>query len=179
VKAGSERSGRNAPDRRPPVPDPQAGVLHGTLTIVRSLAATPSRVFAAFADPTLRARWFHIPGDSYHELDFRIGGRESLRGAMTATGEPEQVEYNAQFMDLVADRRIVFVYELLVDGRRRSVSLVTIELTPDGGGTRLAWTEQYVFVALTGDGRADVAEREGGTRLRLNSLAGVVTRTDE
>ncbi len=179
MKAGSERSGRNAPDPRAPVPDPQAGVLHGTFSIVRSLAAPPQRVFAAFAEPALRTRLFHIPGDSEHELDFRVGGHEVLRGSLVPAGVPEHVEYRSQFLDIVADQRIVYVYELLVDGRKRSVSLVTVELMPADSATRLTFTEQYVFVALTGDGRADVAEREGGTRLRLNSLAGIVARTDE
>ncbi|HEY3063486.1 MAG TPA: SRPBCC domain-containing protein [Chloroflexota bacterium] len=126
---------------------------------------------------SLRQRWFRIPGDSLHELDFRLGGREISRGTFAPSGVPELVEYRSQFLDIVADERIVYVYELLLDGRRRSISLVTVDLSPQDAGTRLKYTEQFAFVAYTGDGRDDRGEREGGTRLRLNALASVVEET--
>jgi uncharacterized protein YndB with AHSA1/START domain len=97
-----------------------------------------------------------------------------VRGVFAPSGIPELVEYHAQFLDIVPNERIVLVYELLLDGHRRSWSLVSLELTPEADGTRLTVTEQYVFVAYTGSGRDDVAEREGGTRLQLNGLARVV-----
>jgi uncharacterized protein YndB with AHSA1/START domain len=114
------------------------------------------------------------PGAGHHELDFRVGGSEIARGTFAASGVAEHIEYRSVFRDIVLDERIVLVYELLLDGRRRSVSLVTVELAADKDGTRLTYTEQYVFVAFTAHGSDDVAEREGGTRLQLNSLAAVV-----
>jgi hypothetical protein len=76
---------------------------------------------------------------------------------------------------MLIDERIVLACELVIDGRRRSISLVTIELAPDGDeATLMAYTEQYAFLAVTGHGRAEVAEREGGTRLQLNALKSVV-----
>jgi uncharacterized protein YndB with AHSA1/START domain len=163
------------------------GVLHGSFTVARGVAAPPSRVFAAFADLSIRQRWFRIPsepGTAQHELDFRVGGGEAARGTFVPadSAEPEQrehIEYHSRFLDIVTDERIVYTYELLLDGRRRSVSLVTVELTPDASGTRMTYTEQYVFVAFTEDGRADVGEREGGTRLQLNGLIAVVERLVE
>lgn len=155
--------------------------LHGSFTIARHLAAPPERVFAAFAELSVRRRWFRIPGPAgtaLHELDFRGGGGERARGTFAPSGVPEQIEYRSWFHDIVANERIVYTYELLLDGVRRSVSLVTVELAPDGDGTRLTYTEQYVFTALTGDGRADMGEREGGTRLQLNGLAAVVEGAD-
>jgi uncharacterized protein YndB with AHSA1/START domain len=83
-------------------------------------------------------------------------------------------EYRAEFFDIVADQRIVFAYALTLDDRRRSTSLVTVELAPHGDGTRMIRTEQYVFLALTDDRQVDVAHLEGGTRLQLNGLASVV-----
>ncbi len=49
--------------------------------------------------------------------------------------------YRALYWDIVRDQRIVYTYELLLHATRISVSLVTIELEPDGGGTRLTLTE--------------------------------------
>jgi uncharacterized protein YndB with AHSA1/START domain len=156
--------------------DDETGVIHGSFRVVRSLAAPPDRVFAAYADLRLRRQWFRIPGrphDAQHELDFRVGGRELLRGTVAASGTAELIEYRSQFFDIALDERIVLVYELVLDGQRRSISLLTSELAPESGGTRLTLTEQYVFVAVTGSGR-DIGEREGGTRLQLNGLARLV-----
>ena len=168
-----DRHGQMTGDRR---------VLHGAFTVTRVVAASPSRVFSAFADLSLRERWFHIPSTpeaAQHELDFRVGGGEIARGTYAPAGVPEHIEYRSRFFDIAADERIVYTYELLLDGRRRSVSLVTVELAADAGGTLLTYTEQYVFVALTGDGHADIGEREGGTRLQLNGLIAVVESLGE
>jgi uncharacterized protein YndB with AHSA1/START domain len=156
------------------------GLLHGSFSHVRSLAAPPASVFAAYADLALRRRWFHIPSDpaaAQHELDFRVGGSELARGTVAPSGVPETIEYHSRFVDIVAAERIVFTYEVIVDGRRRSVSLATVELVPEAGGTRLTYTEHYVFLVVTADGRADVAERENGMRLQLNGLPAVLERS--
>jgi uncharacterized protein YndB with AHSA1/START domain len=138
---------------------------------------SPAAVFAAFSDPALRTRWFAIPGNSdggRHELDFRVGGGEVMSGAFAPAGVEEHIEYRSRFLDITDDERVVFASELVLDGRRRSASLVTVELAPDADGTQLTYTEQYAFVSYTGDGSADVAEREGGTRLLLNRLGAVL-----
>jgi uncharacterized protein YndB with AHSA1/START domain len=122
-----------------PAVDHVRGVIHGSFTVVRRLAAPPGRVFAAFSDFSLRKRWFRIPtepGTGHHELDFRVGGREIARGTFAPSGVPERIEYRSQFLDIVLDQRIVFMYELLLDGRLRSVSLVTVELAPGADGPR-------------------------------------------
>jgi len=149
-------------------------LIHGSFVATRTFAAPPARVFAAFSDLRLRSQWFRIPGHpgtTHHELDFRVGGREIMRGTFAPMGAVEHIEYRAEFLDILADRRIVFVFELLLDERRRSVSLVTLEFDSEDAGTRVTRTELYVFLALAGDGRDDVGEREGGTRLQLNSPA--------
>jgi uncharacterized protein YndB with AHSA1/START domain len=141
------------------------------------LAVPPDRVFAAFSDPSLRKRWFRVPsepGASHHELDFRVGGHEIARGAFAPAGVREHIEYRSQFVDIVADRRIVFSYQVILDGRPRWVSLVTVELAPDDGGTHMSRTEQYAFLAYTGDGQQEVAHLKGSTRLQLNGLAYVM-----
>jgi uncharacterized protein YndB with AHSA1/START domain len=154
-------------------------LIHGSFTLTRQIATSPETVFSAYSDLSIRKRWFRIPGkrgSEQHELDFRVGGGEIMSGTFAAAGVPEHIEYRSHFFDIVAGHRIIFACELAVDGRRRSVSLVTIELAPEVAGTQLTYTEQYTFVTFTGDGHDDIAEREGGIRLQLNALVSAVDR---
>ena len=51
---------------------------HATFVIERDYAAPPAKVFAAWAQPKAKARWFVGPDEwekSDHKLDFRVGGR--------------------------------------------------------------------------------------------------------
>jgi len=139
----------------------EQGVTHATFVIERSYDASPERVFAAWADAESKARWFSCH-DSYR-LDFRVGGQESTEGG--APGGPVY-RYDGRFHDIVPGQRIVYSYDMRMDEALISVSLATVELAPEGGGTRLIFTEQGAF--LDGDDRSGVHERgtaEGLARL--------------
>ncbi|MEU3878165.1 SRPBCC domain-containing protein [Streptomyces sp. NPDC029704] len=154
-------------------------VLHDTFTVSLRLAATPGDVFRAFADPGVRRRWFRLPGSgATYAHDFRVGGGETASSTFaTFAMEPQQLAYRSRYLDIVPDRRIVYVYESHVDGVLRWTSLVTVELRADTDAdadadeTVLTWTEQVAFVAPEGDGSDDLLHVRGGTRLRLNGLA--------
>jgi len=139
---------------------------HDTFTIERRYPAPPARVFAAFADPEKKARWFGcVPGWEVAEqtLDFRVGGREVWRG-----GPPGGAEHrnDTVYHDIVPNERIVWSYAMQLGDRRISVSLSTVELRPDGSGTRIVFTEQGVFL----DDYDGAAERVHGTGELLDSL---------
>ena len=139
---------------------------HATFVIERSYDASPARVFAAFADPAIKARWFAGPdewGPDERTMDFRVGGRETSRGG--PKGGPMHV-MDGRFQDIVPDQRIVFTYDMTLDDVRISVSLLTIELTPAGSGTKLTFTEQGVYL----DGFEDKGGREEGSRALLDNL---------
>jgi uncharacterized protein YndB with AHSA1/START domain len=160
-------------------------VLHGSFSVERDLAASPDRVFAAYADFEVRRRWFRMPGDparGRHELDFRVGGHEVTAGVFAPTGEAEEaLEYRAAFWDLEPGARIVFGYAVTVNGVRRWASLVTVSLSalplPSGEGTRLRHTEQYAYLAYDGDGARDIAHLKGSMPLQLNGLAAALGAT--
>jgi len=142
-------------------------VEHASFTLERRYEAAPSRVFAAWADPEAKARWLAGPDEwdtGPHELDFREGGVEVASGG--PRGGPVH-GYRAIYWEIVPDERIVYTYELRLDEIRISVSLVTVELTPDGDGTRLALTEYGAFF----DGLEDPAQRRNGTGPLLDALA--------
>jgi uncharacterized protein YndB with AHSA1/START domain len=154
-------------------PDDGLDVRHDTFTISRRLDAAPASVFAAFADPGVRRRWFRLPGSgAVHHHEFRVGEGETAYSTFSVLDSvPERLKYQSRYLDIVPDRRIVFVYETTVDDLLRWTSLVTVLLADDSGSTLLKWTEQVVFLTRTGDGSADLPHLRGGTALRLNGLA--------
>ena len=140
-------------------------VAHDLFVVERTYNAPVAEVFRAWADPLLKARWFAGSADAGgYELDFRIGGREVNRGG--PPGGPLYT-YESQFRDIVAERRIVYTYEMWADETRISVSVATAQFHSQDATTQLVVTEQGVFL----DGHDTVAQREEGTRSLLESLA--------
>ncbi len=144
---------------------------HSTFVIERSYPASPARVFQAFADPVAKSRWFGGPKEwnGKHELDFRVGGTEHSSGG--PKGGPVH-RYDARFQDIVPNERIVLTYDMHLDAQRISVSVQTVELRPEGRGTKLTLTEQGVYL----DGYDDAGQREGGTRQLLEMLGASLER---
>jgi uncharacterized protein YndB with AHSA1/START domain len=136
-------------------------VTHSTFTLERVYPVSPKRVFAAWSDPAAKARWF--AGGEHHELDFRVGGREIARG----THDNQVMTFESDYQDIVPDERIVFTSSLYEGTDLATVSVTTVELHPDGDGTRLQLTEYGAFL----DGREEPAWREQGTADQLAALA--------
>jgi uncharacterized protein YndB with AHSA1/START domain len=147
-------------------------VTHATFAIERVYDAPPAQVFAAWATPEAKRRWFGGPEAwkrGGYELDFRVGGRERASGG--PEGGPVHT-YNAIYQDIVPDERIIIAYDMHLDDKRISVSLLTIELEPARKGTRLVLTEQGAFL----DGFDDPAGRERGTADLLDALGAELAR---
>ena len=150
---------------------PERAVTHATFTIERTYPVPPARVFHALADRQAKSRWFVGPDDwvgTKFEMDFRVGGRETNSGG--PKGEAIHT-FNAIYQDIVDNERIVYAYDMFVGDTRISVSQATIELTPEGEGTRLKFTEQGAFLDAWAD---HAAGREEGTRLLLEQLGKAV-----
>ena len=146
---------------------------HGTFTLERVYEASPARVFKAWADPAIKARWFVGPSDWQlleRAIDFRIGGTERLSGRK---GSGIVSTFDAVYHDIVPDQRIIYCYDMRLDGRHISTSLATVELKPEGVGTRLTVTEQGVFL----DDYDDGGSRERGTRILLEQLGAELRRS--
>ncbi len=139
---------------------------HTDFVIEREFAAAPEAVFRAWADPEAKRRWSdcHAEHTTDYRLDFRPFGHESHRVAHP-DGRVQQIE--KVFFDIVPARRIVFGYDIRVDDRRLSVSLVTVEFFASRRGTRMVYTEQLAYL----DGHEDRAQRLQGTQESLDRLA--------
>ena len=151
---------------------------HDSFTLTRDIAACPAHVFACWADPALKRRWFvdsDGPGWTEREytLDFRVGGRETGRFELAegpGAGEHGNVTH---YLDIAPDARIVMAYTMAMNGRIHSASLVTVTLEPSGGGTRLTYHEQMTLIGES-DG---VAGRRHGWEHLLDALENTLMET--
>jgi len=136
-------------------------VKHETLVFERRLRASPSAVFAAYADVDARARW-SAPSDTaavvYAASDFRVDGVDRFRcGSKTDL----QFEGTVRYADVVENERIVYSEVIATKDMRLAVSLVTWELFPDGTGSRLVVTDQVA--SFVGD------DMIAGSRMGMNA----------
>jgi uncharacterized protein YndB with AHSA1/START domain len=147
-----------------------APATRGAFTLERVFKATPAQVFRAFTDKAAKALWFS-GGDGYtlveRNMDVRPGGRELVTGRW-ASGMTTR--FDAIYFDVVADRRLVYAYEMHLGARKISVSLATIEIEPDPVGVRLKVSEQGVFF----NGYEDNGSRERGTNFLMDRLVASV-----
>lgn len=145
-------------------------VLNESWATSRDYPYPPARVFAAWADPTVKARWFDLSDgqESTYRGEFRVGGRES---ASTAAGTSPVAVYEAEYRDIVDGERIISINEITLDGRRASVSLATVTFEATQAGTHLVYTEQGAYL----DGLDSASSRGEGTTSQLNRLADVLS----
>lgn len=147
-------------------------VIHDTFVIQRIYPVSPERVFAAFADPKAKRRWFaESPNHDVEafEMDFRIGGLEHASYRFKPGGPFEGVMLvnDGSYLDITPGRRIVEASTMTMGGQRISASLVTITLTPAADGTALTCTHQGAFF----EGADGPRMRENGWRQLLDQLA--------
>jgi uncharacterized protein YndB with AHSA1/START domain len=140
----------------------ERSVTHATFSLERVYDVAPARVFAAWADPDAKARWFAGPA-AEHELDFRVGGREVSRGRHQ---DGSLLTFESTYHDIVPGERIVYASALYGGDALATVSLTTVEFAPSGDGTRLRLTQQGSFL----DGHEEPAWREQGTGDQLAAL---------
>ncbi|HPF73891.1 MAG: SRPBCC domain-containing protein [Rhodanobacteraceae bacterium] len=100
------------------------------------IPAAPEAVFAAMSDPTRLANWWGPDGfrNTIHEFDFRPDGR----WLMTMHG-PDGEDYpnESRFTRIVENR--LFEIEHLAGHH----FILTIELEPEGSGTRIKWQQAF------------------------------------
>src|SRR5277367_5232355 len=95
----------------------ERSVTHNTFTIERNYPPSAQHVFAAFADPAKKRRWF-AEGEGFDidefQMDFRVGGGERI----SFRGKNGVVYTNTTvYQDIVPDRRIVIAYTMGSGGK--------------------------------------------------------------
>jgi len=132
----------------------------------RIFASPPARVFHALTNIEAKAKWF-TGGAGYtvlaRHMEARPGGREILEGRWA---DGTTTKFDAVYFDVTADTRLVYAYEMHINGEKISVSLATVELSPARDGCKFVITEQGSFL----NGYEDKGSREEGTGLLLEQL---------
>jgi uncharacterized protein YndB with AHSA1/START domain len=115
--------------------------LKPSLTIKRRFNAAPAKVYAAWTDPKMIARWFGPTGvESVNaETDLRVGGRYHI--TMHVPGDQHDVM--GAYREIVPNQKLVFTWAWRSTPERES--LVTITFKPDGEGTLLTLTHEQFF----------------------------------
>lgn len=157
-------------------------IAHASFVIERTLRHAPARVFRAFADETIKGRWFRESKDpaARFALDFRVDGRESSLfhtpsddDALPAHVRGAAFTNETVYHDIRENERIVFSYRMMINGVTMSVSLATVEITTHPDGARLIYTEQGVFFE-----NADGPDmRKGGWNDLLDRLGAELDRS--
>jgi uncharacterized protein YndB with AHSA1/START domain len=139
---------------------------HATIVLERHYDAPPSRVYAEFADPSVRARWSTSSSDElvYDESAFKIGGRDVFRcgpkGDLRFRGE-------TTYQFIAPGSCVVSSESLQAGSQHLAVSLNTMELQEIAGGTNLKFTAQIVSFV----GEDLIKGFEAGNRSALEGLA--------
>jgi uncharacterized protein YndB with AHSA1/START domain len=145
---------------------------HATFVIEHEYDAPVEKVWHAMSDNDARDQWFGGGPEftvTEKSHDFRVGGIGSEQGRWH--GGPTS-RFLSTYTDIVEHERIVFTYDMWVDGQHISTSLTTIAMEPDGEGTRLTYTEQGVHL----DGLDTAEGREEGTKGLLDQLGAFLER---
>jgi uncharacterized protein YndB with AHSA1/START domain len=150
-------------------------IVHDTFTIERIYDTSVGRLYEAFADPELKAKWFVGP-EGWTELerktDFRVGGVDVTHGRHVGNVESKCV---ATYHEIVPDQRIVFVYDMWVNGGLISVTLATAAFAAKGKSAQLAYSEQSVYFDTPfAPASKGPAGRKQGTEQLLDQLARAV-----
>src|SRR5258708_820713 len=113
-------------------------ITHYTYTLERRYPQKPERVFAAFADPAQKRRWYaaDAPGRDVEsfEMDFHVGGIERsvsrFKPGTPFPGVPLIADTN--YRDIVPNSRIVATSTMSIGEHRMSTSQLTFEFRADG-----------------------------------------------
>ena len=136
----------------------------------RVFSQSPETVFAAFSKLEQKEKWFSGPaGAKINErsLDCRAGGREVLE-VLWPSGTVTR--FDARYHCAESETRLVYSYDLFIDGALYSVSLADVVFEAKDGGTLIRFAESTSYFT---DQELDesTASRMHGTKAQFDMLA--------
>ncbi|MGA7242012.1 MAG: SRPBCC domain-containing protein [Terracidiphilus sp.] len=124
--------------------------IHSTFVIERNYSQPPDRVFAAFAQPARKRRWY-AEGDheiQEFEMEFRVGGSERFRYRFTE-GHPiagSEIANESTYQDITPENRIVTTTRMSLNGKPILIAVLTLEFVASATGTDLIFTNQGTYI---------------------------------
>jgi uncharacterized protein YndB with AHSA1/START domain len=111
------------------------------VTIVRTIKASPARVWAAITRPEQMLKWWGPDAGPTlkAEADVRPGGRFSVTFRLL---NGEEHNPTGLYREVVPERKLAFTWDL--PGTRERESLVTFLLRPVDDGTELTLTHEHL-----------------------------------
>jgi uncharacterized protein YndB with AHSA1/START domain len=152
-------------------PMEEQSIIHSTFVIEKNYPQPPERVFAAFAQPAKKRRWY-AEGDheiQEFEMEFRVGGSERFRYRFKE-GHPiagSEILNETTYQDITPDKHIVMASKMSLNVKPVVVMQATLEFLPKGAGTDLILTHQGAFLEWPDGARM----LEEGWRTLLDRLA--------
>jgi uncharacterized protein YndB with AHSA1/START domain len=136
------------------------------LRMTRRFDASPERLFDAWTDPNLAARWlFTSPSSETHStsLDVRVGGRWEI------IDRRDGVSYRAlgEYLEVERPRRLVFTFGM--PQFSPEFDKVTVEIAADGLGAAMTLSQERLPAE-------HVAATEQGWREMFAALDGQLTQ---
>jgi uncharacterized protein YndB with AHSA1/START domain len=101
------------------------------LELRRRLPASPERVFAAWTDPALLARWMSPFAEAEASVNVRVGGTF----AIVMRGQGQEIRHTGTYLEVDPPHRLVFTWQSPYTGDQPS--LVTLSLALLGEQTEL------------------------------------------
>ncbi|HTV07402.1 MAG TPA: SRPBCC family protein [Acidobacteriaceae bacterium] len=155
----------------------EPSVVHSTFAIERRYPYSAERLFAAFADPAKKRRWF-AESDNHDveqfEMDFRVGGveRTSYRFRPGTPFPGVMLRTEGVIQDILPNQRVVTASTMSLGDRHISSSLVTVEFLPNEKVTDLVLTYQGAFY----EGSDGPKRREEGWRKLIDQLTAEMSK---
>lgn len=107
--------------------------MGASVQVVKQMAARPAKVYAAWTQPDLLAKWWGPKAEA--EVDLRVGGR--FRLAMTFGSEPMAAV--GTYLEILPQQRLVFTFNW-EGSPAEEETRVTVEFRPVAGGTEVVVT---------------------------------------
>jgi uncharacterized protein YndB with AHSA1/START domain len=128
----------------------EQSIIHSTFVIERNYPQPPEPVFAAFAQPARKRRWY---AEGEHEIqefemEFRVGGSERFRYKFKE-GHPiagSEIDNESTYHVIAPQKQIVMASKMSLNGKTIVVAITSFEFLSAATGTDLILTHQGTFL---------------------------------
>jgi len=119
----------------------------GTVRLHRVLRAPPERIYRAFLEPEVTAKWLPPSGFTckVHQLEAKVGG--SFRMSFTNFGTGHGHSFGGKYLELVPNERIVHT-DKFEDANLPGEMKTTISLKNVSCGTELSVVQEGIPAAI-------------------------------